>query len=387
MASRTKLGIVAVAAASTVTAVGIGTASAAHAPTIKSIASHHVIAYHPMSHVARPAIGSDLSGGLRTFTGAINDGGTTFHYTMVGKNPKTQLTNPTSQIATDLIPVRVVLPNNDFTDPTTTSACDTTASPVTRVLNSPVVKTPSWTFGGTSIGKTQYVNAFRRAEFWKFTKPTGINPGYAVNLKFTQLPTLTIDVPLADAAEGNTSCGPLAAMEINWLDGYLQNTVLPSLHSQGLVAPNNFPLFLTTNTVEYETTTSNCCILGYHNAYTTADGVQTYGIAEYDNGGDFAGVDDVSVLTHEIAEWMDDPLGNNPTQPWGHIGQVSGCQNNLEVGDPLSGTEITKNDSGYQYHMQELAFFSWFFHQSPSTGVKGWYSDNGTFRSAALPCS
>ena len=31
-------------------------------------------------------------------------------------------------------------------------------------------------------------------------------------------------------------------------------------------------------------------------------------------------------------------IATNPTPKWGHIGQVSGCQSNLEVGDPLSGT-------------------------------------------------
>jgi hypothetical protein len=86
-------------------------------------------------------------------------------------------------------------------------------------------------------------------------------------------------------------------------------------------------------------------------------------------------------MSHEIGEWMDDPIGNNSTPLWGHTGQVSGCQNNLEVGDPLSGTDFPQllATNGVTYHPQELAFFSWFFRQSPSLGVNGWYSDNGTF--------
>ena len=86
---------------------------------------------------------------------------------------------------------------------------------------------------------------------------------------------------------------------------------------------------------------------------------------------------------------MDDPLANNATPPWGNIGQVSGCQTNWEVGDPLSGalmTSIMLNGLGYQ--MQELAFFSWFFNGSgnPSTGAGGKFSSNGTFQGAAKAC-
>jgi len=92
-------------------------------------------------------------------------------------------------------------------------------------------------------------------------------------------------------------------------------------------------------------------------------------------------------MSHEVAEWMNDPFGNNPTKPWGNIGQVSGCQNNLEVGDPLTGTGITDTLNGKTYHLQELAFFSWFYHSSPSLGANGWFSSNGTFRTSAAPCT
>jgi hypothetical protein len=66
---------------------------------------------------------------------------------------------------------------------------------------------------------------------------------------------------------------------------------------------------------------------------------------------------------------------------------VTGCQSNLEVGDPLSGTLITDSLNGFSYHLQELAFFGWFYHRSPGLGVNGWYSSNGTFTTSAAPCS
>jgi hypothetical protein len=93
-------------------------------------------------------------------------------------------------------------------------------------------------------------------------------------------------------------------------------------------------------------------------------------------------------MAHEIGEWMDDPFANNPTPPWGHIGQVAFCQNNLEVGDPLTGTGAPPivMPNGFTYHLQELAFFSWFY-GAPSIGIHGWFSNNGTFLTdAGLPC-
>jgi hypothetical protein len=83
---------------------------------------------------------------------------------------------------------------------------------------------------------------------------------------------------------------------------------------------------------------------------------------------------------------MDDPIGNNPTPSWGHIGQQSGCQNNLEVADPLTGTLFEILAPHFTYHVQDLAFKSWFHGDTPSVGVNGWYSLFGTFRSAARPC-
>jgi len=41
--------------------------------------------------------------------------------------------------------------------------------------------------------------------------------------------------------------------------------------------------------------------------------------------------------------------------------------------------------NGFTYSLQELAFFSWFFRQSPSLGTAGKYSDAGTFTTSAGP--
>lgn len=59
-------------------------------------------------------------------------------------------------------------------------------------------------------------------------------------------------------------------------------------------------------------------------------------------------------------------------------------QANLDVGDPLTGTDLApvKMPNGFSYHLQELAFFSWFY-GAPSTAVHDWFSNNNTFSDKA----
>jgi hypothetical protein len=324
---------------------------------------------------------------LRTFTTSVTDGTKKFTYTMVGKNPAVATTTPTTTIDTRIVPLKMVIGTHTF-DPTKANKCDSVAA-LTRTTNSPLFNALPWSFGGTSIGTGQYVDAFRRAEFWNSTKPGGVNPGYHVKLSPTVLAAVTVRVPAADGALAAGTCGPLGVVEVNWLDNLLQTTVLPGLASSG-VGPKTFPLFLVNNVVEFITDPSNCCVLGFHSAMTTSTGIQTYGIADYETSGAFpasANLRDIEIASHEVAEWMDDPTGTNPTKRWGHIGQVTACQSNLEVGDPLTGTTITRTVGTMKYHLQELAFFSWFYHSKPSLGVNGWYSSHGTFATPAAPCS
>jgi hypothetical protein len=96
-------------------------------------------------------------------------------------------------------------------------------------------------------------------------------------------------------------------------------------------------------------------------------------------------------------EWVNDPSGNNLVPEWGNIGQVGGCvvtgnthtagQDNLEVGDPLSGhlNPSISMPNGKTYHPQEQAFFSWFL--GTTAGAGGKYSSNGTFGGYARSCA
>ena len=92
-------------------------------------------------------------------------------------------------------------------------------------------------------------------------------------------------------------------------------------------------------------------------------------------------------MAHEVGEWADDPGVLNMVPLWGGIGQQSSCQDNLEVGDPLTGNVITElMPNGFNYSLQELVFFSWFLGNNPSYGTGGKYSSNSTFGGFAKVC-
>ncbi|MBV9301724.1 MAG: hypothetical protein JOY62_01825 [Acidobacteriaceae bacterium] len=262
--------------------------------------------------------------------------------------------------------------------------------PVTLFEESPLLQSALFDFGGSVMGTTQYIDAFQRANFWRVDD----HDRYHVLLgPVKTLKPIVINVPANDGTTLPASLTGLCATEgivdINWFDAYLDSTVIPALVSEG-VNPSNFPIFLVHDVVWASPVTNlnDCCYIGYH-GYTGSNPIQTYSPMDFDNNQGFffnPEIRDSYVPAHEIGEWMNDPFVTNPTPLWGHVGQQPGCQGNLEVGDPLTGTESLRvvMSNGFTYHLQELTFFSWFF-GAPSIGIHGWFSDNATFLTDAGP--
>jgi hypothetical protein len=304
------------------------------------------------------------------------------HYSgeMVGASPYTS--NATTTITAQIIPVVFKIGTTVF-DPTKADhTCEGGKVPLTLYKQSPILTAADFTLNGVDVGKGQYVDDFQRANFWGAVNGNGGK--YHTTLKPVTLAKITVNPGSNGAIVYPYGCEVLGGVDVNWWDSYVTGTLIPSLASKG-VGPTTFPIFVMYNVVMYEGNPDNCCILGYHGAYGSP--VQTYSPLEFDSTGAFGpGFTDTYVSGHEVAEWMNDPLGTNPTPAWGNIGQVSQCQNNLEVGDPLTGTNaVTKlMPNGFTYHMQELAFFSWFY-DSTSSSAGGLFSDNGTFISDAGP--
>jgi len=259
------------------------------------------------------------------------------------------------------------------------------------MAQSPILKNADFNFGGTDVGTTQYTDAFQRGGFWSIID----KDDYHLHLNPKVFAPAVVDVPAAsglslkkDVFEPAFSmCSPEGLVDINFLDAVVVSelTTLPGIN------PGTFPMFMIYNTgmsIGDPTNLGNCCAGGYHSINPAGPiTFQTYSPFDFDVSGFFvSSANDTAIASHEVAEWANDPYIINNTPLWGNIGQVFGCQGNLEVGDPLTGTEAPRivGTNGFTYHLQELAFFSWFF-GNPSLGIHGWDSNNGTFLTDAGP--
>ncbi|MBF6567626.1 MAG: hypothetical protein IVW54_01970 [Candidatus Binataceae bacterium] len=363
----------------------------------KTIPWHGVTNGATNNEAAAPMNGTASSSTIPLWQFSINSpiDGNTYTGQMVGRSPFFHGAR-TTNIPTIVVPLIIQMSDGTTFDPTATnSTCTPTGIPLTLFNNSPIFQSASFTFGGTNAGTGQYVDVFQRANFWTNVNVTGSRYHTAL-APVTTLAAVTINVPSNEGQAFSVSAcghsGKLGVVNVDWLDNYISgsNGLISRLGGTGSshINPTTFPIFLMWDVVMSWSTPPSlnaCCYLGYHSSANSP--VQTYATLEFDTTGVFPGVSDASVAAHEVGEWMDDPDGSNPTPAWGHVGQVSSCQNNLEDGDPLSGTpNITKKMSNnVTYNLQELAFYSWFFRQNPSLGVNGWFSDNGTFTTDAGP--
>ena len=321
---------------------------------------------------------------------------------IVGTDPSS---NTGTRVPTKVIPLIFKMPDGTVLDPTKPDPCagNGTLSDLALTMQSPQVQSVDFSFGGTDVGKAQYLDAFQRAEFWNGSPNGGSgvssNPNNHTHLNFSVLQPVVVNVPQGGGKNWTIfGCGNFGVINIVWFDpalvglsgaDYVQDRILNRLKAKGVIGANELPILLMPSTVFAIQSTNplmNCCILGYHGAFVDSSGnVQTYSPVDFDSTGAFgSAVADTTVMSHEVGEWANDPLGNNPTPAWGHIGQQGGCQGNFEVGDPLTGTNMPAitMPNGFTYHLQELAFFSWFY-GAPSLATNGWFSNNNTFTSDA----
>lgn len=337
--------------------------------------------------------------------------GKSYNGAIVGRSPFNHGAR-TTNIPVVLIPVQIAFQTSNGTfswDPTTADPACLGGSPnnvpSTLTFQSPILVPQDFSFGGVDMGAATYPDANQRGQFWQNVQLTGnaYHVGFSpVTMAPLQTASFSAVAGSLDAQifTGFNTCGAsTGSVNLAGLFGVVSKSSWDAV-GRGLISslgiqPTQLPIFLFYNVVMSNgppaSNLNNCCILGYHDSFTRNNNNpgQTYAVAEFEDRGVFNGISDVSVLSHEVQEWMNDPAIVNLTPAWGHIGQVSGCQNNLEEGDPLSGTLLPaiEGTNGFSYHVQEIPWFSWFFAGTGgSLGVNNWFSSNDTFKGGALPC-
>jgi hypothetical protein len=299
---------------------------------------------------------------LPSWNGSFTFSGTNYTYNMVGTAPST---NTSTTITTYIIPVKIVITNRNGSkttfDPSHVLSNGNTVT--TNTTTSPIFdSTTTYTQGGVDVGTTQYIDAFQRANFWGTVSS---NTNYHVLLGATVLAEQTLSPSRTNGKTGTPFGFTAGEVNINWFDAQLP-TIMANLGIQ----PNTFPIFLTYDV--YLTQNGGCCIGGYHSSTGSVSNPQSYAEATYvDHAGAFS--QDVSALSHEVGEWMDDPLtvnfnGNNT--PCGVLENGDPLENNPNFG----GFPYTLH--GFTYNLQDLVTLP-YFGAPPSTSVNDFFTFQG----------
>jgi hypothetical protein len=340
--------------------------------------------------------------------------GITYGYNMVGANPNTCSGSACSvTIEADITPILVNVGGRTFDGYNVLTA--TLSSP--QFETNDYGSTPNATAGAANLPRgaggalsqddagrfLQLQDATMRAQFNK----TG-SSNYHVSLHPNVMPRVTINVPPNQGTLLQSGRGVVFAdINISWWGAQIQNLTTSA-------DPTHLPVYLTDNVLLHiGQDVGNCCVIGFHGTRATGNGngssnsngnakVQTFAWASYlspgiyarPNGGTDWALQDIHALSHEIAEWADDPFVNNGVEPWlTPTAPQYGCTSVLETGDPVvgigfaMGTNTTRqgpNPNGSQsadgyYHPEDEALLPWFMRtapnhvseptQSPSTNV------------------
>jgi hypothetical protein len=330
------------------------------------------------------AVSTAISPGLAFFTAGYNSLGTSLQlpFNIVGTDPANG--PATTIIRTVLVPIKVVYQTAALSlDGTTT---------VPAVQNSPIFQMADYTVGGTDLGVTQYGDAVQRAEFWNVP---GFSQNYHVLLGTpTVAPTVTITI--TSSTQGNlyrvTSTGQLVGVVRNSFFDSQLNALVANYSADTL------PIFLTDNVFEgSDGTVNTCCIIGYHSSQgPPASTAKTWIYAAYAEPSTFGtAILDVQALSHEVAEWMNDPFVGafafgflNIIPPAILPGTGGACIVNFETGDPLESPPavFTKVINATTFHLQDEVFLPWYLHTVPSFSVNGWYTMQNTFTTFSSLC-
>jgi hypothetical protein len=319
-----------------------------------------------------------------------------WYYNMVGNRPEL---GGTTWINAPIVPVTVDLRNADGT-PRFVNGQRLISSPapyVQPVLDSPVFTNATYT---SSSVPTQITDAVMRAEFQHSAKndwhtllqPTVKTGRTMILFKGTYSFSLNAD---------GTCCRYILVDENAFLNALFPafpgdtSTVIGQAQANGDITTQDLSTFLFPNTFLYEGTTSNCCVLGFHSFDFEPVGIGQAFVMDYASWISpnlfQGGFQDVTALSHEIAETFNDPLvaadGVHNITPW-WLSPNGNCQDNLEVGDVIEGLAngvypITMPND-FTYHPQNEALLQWFAFESPSSALGGAYSYPNTSTLTAL---
>jgi hypothetical protein len=305
------------------------------------------------------------------WSSSFTNNGVTYPFTMVGSDPRLEQSTTVDTMIVPLSFEFVASAQNVSSLNATMNGADNVADAIASPIFTPT------DFSGDS--GVQFGDAFARAQFGK------VGTGYHVILGQPRVAdTVTIQVPDTDGVAVLNPAGVLVGrVDSTWFRGQLA-----ALIDDMNLKPTTLPIFLTNNVVLYSGV--HCCTYGSHGAGSPAsdapislagkDKIRTFVYAAYLTPNSFftppyIGLSDINSLSHEIAEWIDNPFGINVVPPYPIPGAPPGfCSADLETGDVLSGVwfSVPGNPNpaaGLVWHPQDEVFLNWFARNGEDPGL------------------
>jgi hypothetical protein len=307
-------------------------------------------------------------------------------YTMIGGDPAR---GHKTRIPVKIIAVSLELQNADL-QTTTLVPIGTFEQPI---LNSPNFQEADYT-SGEGI---QFGDAVQRAEFFHVMKEnwhTELHPVEIVGritIKVPRFVTVQVDVngtptptQVRTYFRGVAGDGSVFVLLLDrFFNDAFFNTAVDAINAGSFttdainlaVLPNTFIFSL-------EQGVQGSLELGGHTLFfvdATPTPIWVTGFASWISPGVFIGSDlgDVTTLSHEISEAINDPFLSNQVPAWEFPGFPGSCQDNLETGDPIEvlpqttvAIPIEKHGRTFVYHPQTEALLQW-FEQNPKSNALG----------------
>jgi hypothetical protein len=346
-----------------------------------------------------------------TFTGAFAgqagpSAGVVFPFIMVGNDPRV---GDTTRIPTRITEVSLRLLNPDGT----LKATMPFAPFEDLTEDSPNFETANYTSGHN----IQFGDAVQRAEFFKsmdrdwhtvLGEPRIVNrvtftiPRF-VNIRFPDGSVKAVQAYLF----GNAPNGDPFVQLLDLLFNSLNNTQVVNDIGAGNFTTDALNINVYPNTFLFSINSqgqlAQCCVLGFHTYFfdrsTTPQPRWLFDFASWISPGLFSGgVQDVSALSHEISETLNDPFVNTATPVWQFPGEpptAKVCQGNLETGDPVEvlpsatvAIKLRERNEVFTYHPQTEALLQWFEMGAKSDAIAGAFSypNTASLPHSALPC-
>lgn len=315
------------------------------------------------------------------FSGSFAWQGNAYPYTMVGSKPQS---GGTTEVPVQIVPISMFF--EEFADESGAPLVLDPTAVLPRVQSSPNFHKAQYL-----TGLTQFADAVQLAQF---NRSAG-QDWHTLLGQPAVLKPVRIAVPRGAAkVYRNRNTGvTYAIVDTNFFISQL-NTIIQLENLQ----PDALAIALTSNVfLAPQSDIKKCCVLGFHTSFDVGDlaqvkFVQTFIWASWVDPGILGPtLADVTPMSHEISEWMNNPFGSNVVPAWQSPGSPGTCQNNLETADPvatLPNAGYPVPIEGFTYHPQNQVLLPWFTH-GPSYTFDGVLSfpDAGLVTRVSLPCT